>query len=91
MRTAYLEVGLDTLSFFLVTTDLYGKENLDRLNGRLSTSFAASRSLKFDKIFLVVFVGALVLSYALFYQYGVLLLLGTILFLAARVISIISL
>jgi hypothetical protein len=68
MRTVYIETALDTLSFFFVTTDLYGKTNLTTLDCRLSESLRAARSLKFDRIFWVVFGALFIILIALLYK-----------------------
>jgi hypothetical protein len=70
MRTAYIQLAetiLDTISFFFVTTDLYGRTNLETLNARLSGSLGRSLSLRFDRLFIGVFVALLILSLALWY------------------------
>jgi hypothetical protein len=54
---------LDTLSFFLVTTDLYGEERLRELGERLR------KPLKFDQVFWAIWAALTVVCYWLLYQY----------------------
>ncbi len=54
---------LDTLSFFLVTTDLYGEDRLRELGERLR------KPLNFDQVFWAIWAALTVVCYWLLYQY----------------------
>lgn len=68
MQKSYLEllgIVLDSLSFFLVTTDLYGEERLRRLGNSLESS--SRRRINPDGIFISILTCLLVASFCVFY------------------------
>jgi hypothetical protein len=66
MQAAHLDIFttcLDTISFFLVTTDLYGEERLEKLGVRLG------ERPKFDRVFGAIWLALVVVGFWIFYRY----------------------